>query len=118
MALTTNEQFFYDHAGGSFNPAVETQAEGFERGARRLAAAESRLKAGPYFIDVEPDADPWDGDVPYDGPLWGVILYRVDDRTEPEVLGSLWSVACEGDDPYLRVVAAELALEYIPGGEQ
>lgn len=112
--LTETEQFFYDHAGTSYNPTIETQEEGRIRGARDLAAAEARVKAGPYYVDHSPDDEPWDGDVPYDGPLWNVDLYSVSDTDSPTLLGSLGSVACEEGDPYMRVVAAELALEHLP----
>lgn len=112
--LTEREQFFYDHAGFSFDPLKETREEGHIACARALAAAEETMQAGPYRIEVEPDDVPWDGDVPYDGPLWCVTLVQgggwLMDRT---VLGSLGSVACTEDSPYLRVVAAELAHEHI-----
>jgi hypothetical protein len=112
--LTADEQFFYEHAGYGFDRATETSEQGHVRTARLLAAAEQALKAGPYFVDHTPDDEPWDGVVPYDGPLWVVTLYSVSGATESEVIGSLSSVACEADDPYMRVVAAELAREYIP----
>lgn len=115
--LTEAERFFYDHAGHSYNPATQTPEQGRIEGARALARAEARLKAGPYFVGHEPDDLPWEGDTPYDGPLWTVILYEVTDTTDPRVLGSLSSVACEDGDPYLRVVAAELADGYLPGEE-
>jgi hypothetical protein len=114
MALTDTEQFFYDNADYSFNPATETEDEGRIRGARELAAAEQRLENGPYFIDYRPDDKPWDGDVPYDGPLWVVNLQSVEGVSAPEVIAVLGSVACELSDPYMRVVAAQLALENIP----
>lgn len=110
---TEAEQFFYDNAGWSYDPATESEEEGRWRCARVLAEAEARLKAGPYFVDHEPDDLPWDGDVPYDGPLWIVTLYSVAGNLDGEILGSLSSVACEADDPYMRVVAAELASEWL-----
>jgi hypothetical protein len=107
-ALSEAERFFYDHAGNSYNPRIEIEA------ARRLAAAEQRMKDGPYFIAVTPDDVPWDGDVPYDGPLWIVGLYSVEGSTDSELIGSIGSVATETvSDPYIRVVAAELASENI-----
>lgn len=112
------EQFFYDNAGYSYDPKTETKVEGRRRCAAALAAAERRLKDGPFFIDYEPDNEPWDGDVPYDGPIWYVGLYSVEGATDSRLLGGMGMVACEEGDPYMRVVAAELALEWIPKNEQ
>lgn len=113
-SLTVAERFFYDHAGYSYSPATQTPEQGHVESARRLARAEARLNAGPYFVSHEPDDRPWDGDTPYDGPLWTVTLWCVSGTADPEILGSLSSVACEDGDPYLRVIAAELASEYLP----
>lgn len=119
MTLSDTERFFYDHAGYVHNPNAETEDEARARCAADLARAEGRLKAGPYYIDVTPDPDPYDGDVPWGGPMWNVGLYSVADDTRPVLIGSLGAVACGEGDPYLRVVAAELALEYLSpkGGE-
>lgn len=107
------QRFFYEHAGYSYHAETETADEGRLRCARELAIAEAKLKAGPYFVSAEPDPLPWEGDEPYDGPLWVVLLWSAVDTYAPEVLGSLGSVACEEGDDYLRVVAAELALEHL-----
>lgn len=113
------EQFFYDHAGYSHDPKRETEEEGRVRCAVGLAAAEVRLKDGPYFIDMQPDPNGWDADVPYDGPVWVVTLYGVAGSLNSEHLGSLGGVAATGwSDPYVRVVAAELASEYISENEE
>lgn len=106
--------FFFQYGGLAYDPKTETAEEGRERHARETAAAEQRLKDGPYFIDVTPDDQPWDGDVAYDGPLWVVTLFSVEGVTDnPTIIGSVGSVACERDDTYMRVVAAELAREYL-----
>lgn len=111
--LSPAEKFFFDHAGYSYPTGTDPDA-GHVATARELAAAEQRMKDGPYYVSVEPDPEPWYGDEPYDGSLWIVSLYRVTAVSEwPEILGSLGSVACEEHDPYLRVVAAELASEHI-----
>src|SRR5688500_4393411 len=111
-------RFFFDRAGYSYDPATESPFQGRWRAARVLTDAERRLREGEYWVDVVPDDLPWDGDFPYDGPLWIVSLYR-GPWWEQELLGSLSGVACPQGDPYLRVVAAELAAEHIPTeGEQ
>lgn len=110
--LSETEQFFYENAGFSYRPD-ETPEQGRARCARVLAMAEKKLIIGPYFVSHEPDDQPWDGDVPYDGPLWIVSLWNVADTTEPVRLASLSGVACEESDPYMRVVAAELAAEHL-----
>lgn len=115
MGLLDNAvSFFYEHAGYSYDPAKETAEHGRNRMAHTLATAEERLKSGPYYVDHIPDDMPWDGDTPYDGPLWIVRLWSVADSDTPELLGCLGGVACESDSPYMRVVAAELAAEHIP----
>jgi hypothetical protein len=111
--FTEAEQFFYDNAGYSYNPARETYEQGRIRGAMKLARAENKFLRGPYFVTYEPDDVPWDGDQPYDGPLWSVTLFSVSESDTPLVIGSMCSVACDEGDPYLRVIAAELALEHL-----
>lgn len=113
--LTANEQFFYDNAGYSYDPKTETAEDGRKRMARELAAAEDAMKKGPYFISVERDPEPYDGDMPYDGPMWIVELMSVKGSTESELVGSVGGVACyEETDPYIRVIGAELAREHLP----
>jgi hypothetical protein len=111
-------RFFYDHAGYSYDARNgETPFQGRWRAAQTLTDAEQRLREGPYYIGIEPDDRPWDGDTPYDGPLWIVDLWEGVYPWDRELLGSIGGVAAEPDDPYLRVVAAELAAEYIPVGD-
>ncbi len=109
--MNAAEQFFYGNAGWSYDSAIETSDEGRIRCAVALAHAEATLLAGPYWIEVKPDPFPWDGDTPYDGPLWSVFLWSCADTTEPYLVGSLHSVACERYDAYIRVVSAELVSE-------
>lgn len=121
MALTARHKalrFFLDHGGYWYNPNEETEFQGRWRSARALADAEQRMRTGDYYIDIEPDPLPWDGDMPYDGPLWIVSLWKGVAPWDRELLGSLSGVAAEADAPYLRVVAAELAAEYIPATER
>jgi hypothetical protein len=106
--MTPAERFFYEHAGYSHDPRTETAEQGRVSTARALAAAEARLKAGPYLVDHEPSPEPWEGN----GPSWRVRLFVGSD--ELLLLGSVGAVECEENDPHMRVVAAELALEYLP----
>lgn len=106
--LTGDQRFFYEHAGYC-RMRTESEHEARERTARLLAAAEAALKSGPYFIGVSPDSEPWDGDTPWDGPVWTMTLYGVADGCEPVVIDSVSGIACESGDPHLRVLAAELA---------
>lgn len=108
-------RFFLDHGGYWYNPNKESEFQGRWRSARTLADAEARMRAGEYWIDVTADPEPWDGEVPWDGPVWIVSLYA-GPWWEQELLGSVGSVAAHEGDPYLRVVAAELAAEYIKEG--
>jgi hypothetical protein len=112
--LTEAEQFFYDHAGWSWDPKVETPEQGRIRCAHDLAAAEERLKAGPYMTIVEPESDPM-LDKDNDLPQWCVLLYEMGEYPgDDTIIGSLGCIDCEtDDDPYIRVVSAELALEHI-----
>lgn len=111
--LTEQERFFFDHAGYSYDPKTETVEQGRERCARELAAAERRLNdSADFYVNVSPEDDPMDEK---DGPQWVVTLYRRHDFPQPdEVVGSLGCIDTETDaDPYLRVVAAELADEHL-----
>jgi hypothetical protein len=114
--LSEAERFFYDHAGFSYGPR-EVLEDRRVAGARMLAAAEARMLAGPFYVSTEPDDQPWDGDVPLgdEFQLVVVTLWSVEGWAAPVLLGCLGSVAIRSEsDPYLRVVAAELALEHLP----
>ncbi len=115
--LTAREAFFAEHAGVGYQPRVETFEQGQRRGARELAAAERwLLDSADLRVGIEDDPFPWDGDVPWDGPLYVVSIWRDrwPDSDEPQCVASLGSVAVDGlDAPYLRVVAAELADELL-----
>jgi hypothetical protein len=102
------EQFFYEHAGWSYDREKETSDQGRVRCARALAEAETLCAREGWFVKWDHDWIPWDGDEPYDGPLWEAVLY---DRTS-NVLASLGSIACKGQaSDYGRVIDAELALD-------
>lgn len=100
--------FFYEHAGYC-RGRHETIEQARERTAGFLADAEAALAAGPYFITMTPDPEPWDGDVPWDGPVWILSLYGAAGSESAVLLDSIGGVACESGDPYLRVLRAELA---------
>lgn len=119
-SLGEAQEFFYQRA--AFACPVGAEPEEIEEcqrsNAARLAHAEQALREGPYFVDLEPDPEPWDGDVPYDGPLWGVLLMRVDEGDRAQGVASLWQVGATGHlDPYVRVVAAELMAEHLSSRE-
>lgn len=125
------EQFFYQHAGYSHNPSMETAEEGRRRGARELASAESAARAAGWWTMVDRDPEgPMDDDVDSVGTVRRgeavclvVTLYAAPDEyagdgleADPRVLGSLGNVIVPSDsDPYLRVVAAELAAGALDG---
>ncbi len=110
--MNSDIQFFYDNAGYSYMPGIESRDVARHRNATKLAWNERAITNGPYWIDVVPDPTPWDGDYPYDGPLWVVSLMSCSGSIYADMLTAIGGVACERDDPYLRVVAAELAQDY------
>lgn len=109
VTFTEDEQFFYDHAGWGYRPGEESPTSGRSRGAILLAMAEREMKARGWEVRWEDEDQPWDGEVPHDGPLlWGRLVTA---KGNPSGY-SLGMVAVNShDDPYLRVVAAEMALE-------
>lgn len=127
----TAEQFFFENAGYSYNPATETEAEGRLRCARQLAQAEAWAQAEglEYVWEDDPDCTEDDFEFPEDkahvrehGAV-GCILYRPcpdhgADCKHAEHLASLWGITESLNnrerDNYRRVVEAELALEAIP----
>ena len=115
-------QFFYDHAGWSYPSGADEEGKDRARweNARELARAEEAMAQRGWYVEVQDDyddcADPDD-----DGETarklasgeWvrlGVILK---DHRDGRHLASLWSVIVAAEDPYVRVVAAELASELL-----
>lgn len=95
---TPAEEFFYENAGYSYDPRVETREKGRRRCAVALARAEAWARE--QEVDVVWEAD-WEG--------WSCLLAHPDGR-----VASLHAIEFgeQGeDDPYRRVVQAELALE-------
>jgi len=108
--MDADEQFFYEHAGWSYRRGGETP----ERYARDHG----------WWADVVPDPDVKDDDVDSVGMVargeavnLSVTLYAPREgnpviRARGNVLGALSGIVVPSeDDPYLRVVAAELASE-------
>ncbi len=107
MTLSPAEQFFYDNAAWSYEPATQTCEEGHIETAKALAKAERALNAGLYYVTVEPDHNVWN-----DGPVWSVAILSDEGNPDTdEFLAGVGGVACAREDDYIRVVSAELALE-------
>jgi hypothetical protein len=108
--------FFYEHAGYSYDPANETQEQGRRRNAEELARAsfEGFARHWSAFWEIDPDitSRDWDTESP-ERATWCCEIFDEDD----EPIGSLGGVDLgpDGDptgDPYARVVEAELAAEH------
>jgi hypothetical protein len=57
VPMNERESFFYDNAGWSYDPIVETEHEARKRGARELAQAELEYEVSGFHTVVEPDPD-------------------------------------------------------------
>lgn len=104
--LSPTEQFFYKHAGYSFDPQTETQEQGRRRCAREMAAVEAHALSMGWRYDWEWDPAPWDGDAPEPHEVLGCTLRNA----AGQVLASLWGIG-DPSPAYARVVQAELAAE-------
>ena len=95
-------------AGWCWNPARETAEQGRVRSHLATARALYALRHDPdAYVDFVPSAFPWDGDEPYDDPLWDAALYIGD-----EIVASCCCIAAESpDDPYCQCIGAELYME-------
>ena len=101
-------QFFYDIAGTSYNPMIETVEAGKLRNAETLAKAEQFALLRGYHFQWEPDQD-WCGD------LWLCIMYDATGNIV-ETLGGVdfgehgkpW-----GNDNR-RLIEAQMAIEQMP----
>lgn len=102
--------FFQKHAGYSYDPKTETEAEGRLRNARSLARAEMAAKSRGWHVEWKHDPEPWDpGDTDYE-PKEVLIAVLLDENGQWQ--GSLGGIA-DPDRNYARVVEAELADEAI-----
>jgi len=111
--LTTDEKFFFDHAGYSYGKG-ETKRQGRERGARALAQAEAKARQGGFSfvwqIDPDTDSSDWSDDEPA-WRVWQCCMLNPEGR----IVDSLHGIDFGRDgepwgDPYKRIVEAELAL--------
>lgn len=121
--MTTQEQFFYDQAGWSFDPKTETSEQGRKRCAQLLAKVETWAKANGVRYEwtkdditnksaLAPGIFPIAASEP--GPKYFldcVLCYH-----NGKLVGSLGGVDFghripRNQSPYKRVVEAELAIE-------
>ena len=135
--VSEGERFFYDHAGWGYRPDRETPEEGRWRGARQLRAAELHAEREGWWVEWDYESDPMEDDIEREEDYDQFVAILRD--SEGDILGSLGSIdlgpgqvfgydarphSFEGGplageplrkvyDPYVRVVAAELALEAI-----
>lgn len=111
--LSPAAQFFFDHAGSSYNPATETPEQGRTRCAIQLAEAEALYLRAHQVSDVTCEwvTDP-DADLSWMRPKdrKNACVEGCGIKNNEEYLASLWGIT-DADDDYKRVVRAELALE-------
>jgi hypothetical protein len=118
----TPTEFFYEHAGYSYDPAKETADQGRERCARELAKAEAYARRAGIEFSWEVDRDclssDWldpSEDGGRDNSPWYTWICTAYDESG-SAMASLGGVDFGRDgsphgDPYGRVVEAELAAE-------
>lgn len=82
-----------------------------------LARAEMWMQEHGAEWWTEPDPEPWDGDAPAPDYVLGVVVgipceTHGRDCRHAAIVGSIWSVGVNDPaDPYLRILAAEIASE-------
>lgn len=104
--MNADEQFFYNNAGYSYDPATETPEQGRQRCAQALAAAEAWAQAEGMTVQWADDwADPH-GHEETPESCEQATLYDADGF----VVASLGCID-DVDPDYRRVVEAELAAE-------
>jgi len=114
---TSTEQFFYDHAGFSYDPTKETAEQGHQKCARELATAYAELYAVTtdayvsWEIDPEITSHDWEPDSEPERPtLYAALIVN------GEIVGSLGGIDvkdCNSGDPYCKVVEAGLWQEFV-----
>lgn len=116
--MTSNEQFFYDHAGFSYDPKTETEEQGKGRRAREMARAEQYGREHGWVFEWRDDQDAdhsfVEGWTPEEQAEWREVeheaLFCVLKDTDGKVLESLGGIF-DPTTEYGRVVEAELASE-------
>lgn len=118
--MTKQEQFFYDHAGYSYDPKTQTKEEGREQGAKHLAQAETYAREQgwecSWEYEQERAIDVFGPPDPVNGPFYDpdaeflCCLLRDENGKVLESLGMIENPSRE----YRRVVEAELAWEAMP----
>lgn len=98
-----SEQFFYDHAGWSYDPKKETSEEGKRRTAAELTKAEQWASDNDYEFVWSDDVHDDDKTVP---PTTCESCQMIIDGEYVSGLGCV----DDADDDYRRVIQAELAL--------
>jgi hypothetical protein len=103
------ERFFYEHAGFSWDPALEEEDAAHAAAAADLAAAEGLMRRnGDYVL--------WDGELaePGEPAGWTAVYWQAGDtQADDRPVASIGGI-CHDMGPgtsYGRVIAAELALE-------
>jgi hypothetical protein len=116
ITVTAEAIAFFREYGGYSVATGETDAQGRERSAREMAAAEAWLVAQPGFQvrwvqDNDYNPDDYDIDDMPDVAFGCVV--KVDGEES-----SLWGITFDGPgpegSPYARIVVAELAAELMP----
>lgn len=107
--------FFHAYAGWSYDPDTETSEEGRLRCARALAEAEEFAVAHDWYVEWQRDHDAESSESIEEFKDWPQYMAGLMDA-DGDLIGSIGGVMFSGrgdenDDPYSRVVAAELALE-------
>lgn len=121
ITLTDDEQYFYDNAGYSFDPAIETEDHGHAVTAIDLATAERvAKKAGAYIQwqrDWESERDINEG-ITLDSKdyimSWTAVLYAPVHKTNDvdwEPGASLGGIDNGTKEDMSRVIYAQLAIE-------
>jgi hypothetical protein len=129
QTMTEAQQFFYENAGYSYDPATQTPEQGRAECAAKLAAAEAEARDRGYWFIWDTDSgvmsSDWldaneDGGANRDPWItWQcAIVEHVPGSGQPRILESIGGVdfgrnGSPGTSDYSRVIQAELALEAI-----
>lgn len=108
------QQFFYENAGYSYAPTQPSE-EGHRESARRLANAEALVNVFGWVFIWNDDADATHDVLGDDGeplPMFDCVMETHDGTVVASLSGITFADGKDWtNDPYARVVEAELALE-------